>query len=173
MSLNINTDSYNLFSQQKVDSIFSQVDSNADGEISKDEFGDAIEEFSKILAKQVQSTSSTSSINEKIEELFSKMDTDKDGKVTKDELSAYIESQKKAPPPMPTEFNAMGLLTSSSEDEVFSEIDTNGDGIISLEELEAYLQRNQSQVDSGNVESNSTQSSTLLNITLQTDTQVA
>ncbi|MBI5699450.1 EF-hand domain-containing protein [Candidatus Saganbacteria bacterium] len=124
-------------SRKWINGIFSKVDTNADGEINKSEFLDAL---SKIMAeKTTGKNDATSKID--VDKLFSEIDQDGDGIISKDEFTQFDEEKKKVPPPMPFGFNLLDLLLSSSDSDKFSEIDTNGDGVISQDEFVKYIEK--------------------------------
>lgn len=135
-------------SKKWVESVFTKVDSSADGKISKDEFEEA---FSKILEKKISGENSDTSKFD-ISKLFAKIDTDQDGNITKDELSKFVEESKKMPPPPPpaaSGLDLLELLLSKDANAIFSEIDTDGDGVISQAEFVKYIEKQKEAIFSG------------------------
>ena len=134
------------FSKNIISKVFSDVDSNSDGQISKNEFQEA---FSNILTQKMQGNKVSSSTIS-ADDLFSKIDKDGDGNISKQELEQFIEKQKKIPPPpMPYGFNLLDLLMSADAEDIFSEIDANGDGVISQDEFVKYIEKQQAAMSAG------------------------
>ena len=128
----------NEFSNDWINQVFSQVDSDANGQIDQSEFQEA---FSKILTEKMSGKNRPpAAIDE--DKLFAKIDQDSDGSISKEEFSSFIETQKKMPPPpMPYGFNLLDLLMSANAGDLFSEMDTDGDGTISQKEFVQYLEQ--------------------------------
>ena len=134
------------FSKMWINNIFSEADSNEDGQVSKSEFQDA---FSKILTEKMFAKGGILPDIDK-DELFSKIDKDADGKISKEEFSQFIEDRKKTPPPsMPHGFNLLDLFMSGDSGDLFSEIDTNGDGEISQDEFVKYIEKQKEAMFTG------------------------
>jgi Ca2+-binding EF-hand superfamily protein len=126
------------FSKMWINNVFNELDSNADGQVSKSEFQEA---FSKILTEKMFAKGGVLPDIDK-DELFSKIDKDADGKISKEEFCQFIEDRKKAPPPsMPYGFNLLDLLISFDSSDLFSEIDKDGDGVISQDEFVKYIEK--------------------------------
>lgn len=109
--------------------LFTQLDSDGDGAISKTEFSSFTSRFSAetgfslVAAQESDSTSSTTG-----DELFTSLDTDNNGSLSESELAVM------SPPPPPPEADDASLQA------LFDSIDANGDGSIDEEELAAALQ---------------------------------
>ncbi len=104
--------------------MFSKVDADSDGSVSKAELQGMLEDISKKTG--VSNGSST-------DELFSKMDSNSDGSLSQDELGKGMKSIM--PPPPSTMDFAQSRSAGSSSDDLFTKIDSNGDGSISTEEM--------------------------------------
>jgi Ca2+-binding EF-hand superfamily protein len=74
--------------QQRLDGLFSKIDSNSDGGIDKTEFA--------AFAKKMNADTG-SSIN--TNDVFSTYDTNNDGKLSKNEVAKFMKDNAPAPPP--------------------------------------------------------------------------
>ncbi len=137
-----------------VDKMFSKVDTNSDGNISKDEMQTVFDQISSDGTTSGTSTSASS-----IDDVFKALDSNGDNLLTKQEmteslhkLAAEFESQAGSmdmggmPPPPPMGDSeglskddltaAASSLTTLSQN--FEAADTNSDGKVSFEEAQAY-----------------------------------
>ncbi len=124
-------------SSSSTENIFSKIDTDGDGSVSKEEF-DAFQtemqaQFkSSVTSSQYDTTGTTSST----EDIFSKIDTDGDGSVSKEEFDTFrseMEAQK----------NGTVTGTTSATDDLFSKIDADGDGSVSESELDDFQKQMQ------------------------------
>ena len=79
-------------SSTKADQLFSKIDTNGDGTISKDEFAKAGAAIHRHRHHGAHKTGSLSSSASPRNQLFSKIDTDGDGSVSKDEMITFVTS---------------------------------------------------------------------------------
>ncbi len=146
--------------KDRVEEMFTNIDTNGDGSVDKAEFT----AFGRQMAAKIGKA-------DKSEEIFSAVDTDGDGQVSKAEFEAFGEKMKgqMKPGPSPeeifskmdtdgdgsidkTEFKAFGQKRaektgeSDQSDDIFSQIDTNGDGQISMAELTAIDEKMKSRM---------------------------
>ncbi len=126
--------------QQMEAKLFSKVDKDGSGTISKDEFTS----FQADMAARTGDATGTSATS--AEDLFTEADTDADGVLSQDEFSAFGEKMRAqiggmggAPPmgPPPGSAETSDSSSSSSTDPA----DSNGDGTVSAQELLTYYQQ--------------------------------
>ncbi|SFI01828.1 Ca2+-binding protein, EF-hand superfamily [Bosea sp. OK403] len=104
--------------------IFSQVDANSDGNVTKDEFTKAF---------SMGTSDSTSALGK----LFDAIDSNSDGSISKDETKAFQDTLKAAgPPPPPPQEASSG---SSDNQDIFSQLDANSDGSVAKDEFLSAL----------------------------------
>jgi Ca2+-binding EF-hand superfamily protein len=117
-------------SKAAADELFSKLDTDGDGSVSKSELEAA---FQSIAAAD---GSDTTTATQQADDLFAKLDADGSGAVSQSETEQAMRphGHHHGPPPPPSS-GAGGDAASS--DDVFSSLDANGDGVISKDEFEA------------------------------------
>jgi Ca2+-binding EF-hand superfamily protein len=105
------------------ENIFSKMDTDGDGSVSKDELSAFQEEMEAQFANSVTTSQyDTAETRPSTEEIFSKMDTDGDGSVTESELEDFqSQMAKMGPPPSPPK-NASSGSDSETDDNSISSI---------------------------------------------------
>jgi Ca2+-binding EF-hand superfamily protein len=96
--------------QQRLDDLFSKIDTSGDISIDKSEFS--------VFAKKISSDSGTT-IN--VDDVFSKYDTDNNGALSKDELTSYMKDNAPPPPPTQTQ-NALSAYGANSGSDMIAEL---------------------------------------------------
>ncbi len=140
--------------------IFSRIDTNGDGSVSKDEFtafqtnmpvqfqnavmGSQVDSTSSLLALLqssgqvggVSGTGATRNIASVAAQLFSKLDANRDGSISKEELAklgtTFHRERNHGP-------HKAGSQNGSTLDQLFKSLDTNGDGSVSKDEMTTFL----------------------------------
>jgi len=143
------------------DKLFSKIDANGDGSISKDELsafessmqaqfqnsvtGSQQDSMSLLALLQgasgadgsTSNTGATTAQSTSANDLFSKIDTNGDGSISKDELAKAMSGHHHHHHAESTDSSSQAQA-SSPLDQLFSKIDTNGDGSISKDELTTF-----------------------------------
>ena len=140
--------------------IFSKIDTNGDGAVSKDEFAAfqtnmPVQFQNAVMGSQVDSTSSllallqstgqaggagstaaTPNIVSVAAQLFNKLDANRDGSISKDELAklgtTFHRERNHSP-------HKAGSQKGSTLDQLFKSLDTNGDGSVTKDEMTTFL----------------------------------
>jgi Ca2+-binding EF-hand superfamily protein len=126
--------------------LFKKIDTNSDGQISKDEvsaFQDKLSAQIQAALTQLQELFGNDQSGKKahhhghrdgsISDLFSKIDADSDGAISKSEFTAFpVDGQTS------TTDASTGTAASDKLGKLFDAIDTNGDGALSKDEVAAF-----------------------------------
>ena len=107
------------------DELFSKLDSDGDGSVSKSELESAFQSIA--AANGGDATTAT----QQADDLFAKLDSDGDGAVSQSETEQAMRPHGHHPhrPPPPS--------AGASSDDAFKQLDANGDGVISKDEFAA------------------------------------
>lgn len=131
-----------------VDSLFSQLDSDFDGKVTKQEFSDALSQLTEQLNSQLMSMRmQTGGLSG-----MPPPPPSEDGGFSKEELTSQLEE-------IGTSDNTRSELISSII-ENFEQADSDGDGLVSFEEAMAYQQSSTATTNSTSTSSAAASSST-------------
>lgn len=122
----------------KAKALFSKIDTNGDGKITKDEVSaydtkataelqDAMTKLQELLGN-AEGAKKKHGHHPKLSDIFDKADANSDGSLTLDELKAAL----------PGDASAATADGSSKAEKLFAKIDINGDGKISKDEVKAF-----------------------------------
>jgi len=120
-------------STSQAENIFSKIDKDGDGSVSKSEFSDFQKQMETNFTKSVTTSQyDTAGTTSSTDDIFSKIDTNGDGSVSKDELGDFQKKMQAMgpPPPPPGQGNASvsdtGNSISSMLQQVVSQYMQNG-----------------------------------------------
>jgi len=131
------TSSDSSSTSSSISELFSSIDTDGDGQISKTEYSSFADQFATSTASAlISAQEGTEADGTEASALsFEDVDANGDGAISEDELASAL------PPPPPD-----GGMSASLSD-LFSAIDTDGDGAISEDELETALASLQTDTD--------------------------
>lgn len=108
------------------DELFSQIDSNGDGNLSQDELGEGMKSIMPPPPSTMDFAQSRSGSGD---DLFGKLDTDGSGAVSQDELQALLDKVASD--------HGTNSASASSGSDMFAKLDTDGNGSLSQAEFKA------------------------------------
>lgn len=108
------------------DELFSQIDSNGDGNLSQDELGEGMKSIMPPPPSTMDFAQSRSGSGD---DLFGKLDTDGSGAVSQEELQALLDKVASD--------HGTDSASASSGSDMFAKLDTDGNGSLSQAEFKA------------------------------------
>lgn len=108
------------------DELFSQIDSNGDGNLSQDELGEGMKSIMPPPPSTMDFAQSRSGSGD---DLFGKLDTDGSGAVSQEELQALLDKVASD--------HGTDSTSASSGSDMFAKLDTDGNGSLSQAEFKA------------------------------------
>lgn len=108
------------------DELFSQIDSNGDGNLSQDELGEGMKSIMPPPPSTIDFAQSRSGSGD---DLFGKLDTDGSGAVSQEELQALLDKVASD--------HGTDSTSASSGSDMFAKLDTDGNGSLSQAEFKA------------------------------------
>lgn len=108
------------------DELFSQIDSNSDGNLSQDELGEGMKSIMPPPPSTMDFAQSRSGSGD---DLFGKLDTDGSGAVSQEELQALLDKVASD--------HGTDSASASSGSDMFAKLDTDGNGSLSQAEFKA------------------------------------
>lgn len=108
------------------DELFSQIDSNGDGNLSQDELGEGMKSIMPPPPSTMDFAQSRSGSGD---DLFGKLDTDDSGAVSQEELQALLDKVASD--------HGTDSTSASSGSDMFAKLDTDGNGSLSQAEFKA------------------------------------